>query len=148
MRISVCECTGEKSFTAVNPVKAFSMAVSQDRDSSLSLVETFKPRPGHDFRSIVSSITITIPTCFACWTRRHANQGYVGLRIKEKIWVSTLPARKIRAVIPKINVSIVSIYNIIYYFIYYIAELRVTTAGHDTLLIVSDRVPSCPEIIP
>src|SRR5208283_5568758 len=85
--------------------------------------------------------------CSALRTRRHANLRYVGLRIKEKIWVSTLPARKIRAVIPKINVSIVSIYNIIFYFIYYIEELRFTTAGHDTLLIVSVRVPSCPQTI-
>src|SRR5208283_510154 len=124
------------------------MAVLQDRDSSLSFVDTFKPQLGHDSKRNVSSTTIIIPTCFACRTRRHANLKYVGLRIKEKIWVSTLPARKIRAVIPKINVSIVSIYYIIYYFIYYIAELRFTTAGHVTLLIVSDRVPSCPQTIP
>src|SRR5208283_4653713 len=124
------------------------MAVLQDRDSSLSFVDTFKPQLGHDFRSNVSSRTIIIPACFSCRTRRHANLGYVGLRIKEKIWGSTLPARKIRAVIPKINVSIVSIYNIIYYFIYYIAELRSAKAGHVTLLIVSDRVPSCPDFIP
>ena len=134
--------------SALKPVKVFSMAVLQDRDSSLSFVDTFKPQLGHDCRSNVSSITIIKLAGFVLRTRRHANQGYVGLRIKEKIWVSTLPARKIRAVIPKINVSIVSIYNIIYYFIYYIPELRFTTAGHDAFLIVSVRVPSCPQTIP
>ncbi len=51
---------------------------------------------------------------------------------------------KIRAVIPEINVYIVSRYNIIY-FIYYIAELRFAKAGHVTLLIVSVRVQSCPD---
>ncbi len=110
-------------------------------------VDTINPQCGHDWSGIVSSIMMIIPRCFAFRTRRHANLKYVGLRIKEKIWVSTLPARKIRAGIPKINVSIVSIYNIIYYFIYYFAELRFTTAGHVTLLIVSDRVQSCPGFI-
>ncbi len=53
-----------------------------------------------------------------------------------------------QAVIHKINVSIVSIYNIIFDFIYYIEELRFKTAGHDTLLIVSVRVLSCPPTSP
>lgn len=98
----------------------------------------------HDLTTNVSSIIIMNLGCSALRTRRHANQGYTGPRIKEKICGSILPARKIRAVIPKINVSIVSIYNIICYFIYYIEGLRFKKPGHDTLLIVSDRVPSCP----
>ncbi len=36
-------------------------------------VDTINPQFGHDWSGIVFSTTITIPTCFACRTRRHAN---------------------------------------------------------------------------
>src|SRR5271157_6169749 len=105
------------------------------------MVDTFKSLFGHDCKSNVSDITIIKLMSFVLWTRRHANQGYVGLRIKEKIWVSTLPARKIRAAIPKINVSIVSIYNII--FLFYLLYCRVTLCQSWTRYSF-DRVRPCP----
>jgi hypothetical protein len=90
-----------------------SLRVTITSAGAICSTDTINPQCGHDRRTIVSSITIIRLVSSALRTRRHANSGYGVHRIKEKIWVSTLPARKIRAVIPKINVSIVSIYNII-----------------------------------